>query len=335
MGTHLKKLRWFGLVGAGVVVVASVVIFAVASSGDPAPPQSLGEIRGFGGGAEGRLADDTIALWEAFSREEHVQDCMSRAGLDYTIDVVFPKAEVVAVADSLGIVAADDSRGNGAQGLASETSGSGGAQQGLLDDLMTSDVSPVPAVESDQYFMALYGETAADVAYVESTGFLPEGRNDFARGGCYGASWDAIPGLYELRREISGEVREAKATEMAAALPCVTPNGVRLAGLREMEEAMITAFDSGESPADIDEIAVDLESCGPALERENAAASERARATVFARHRQRLLRQDERYGSIIDDHIESDRPFEEYLQGALAQIEYEAQIEDEQHTHSP
>ena len=323
MRTHPRRLRWLGLAGmAGVLVVASVATFVVASSGDPAQPQSLSEIPGFRRSAEGMVADDTIAFWEAFSREEHVHDCMSRAGLDYTIDVAFPTGPVLSIASSLDIVANDNSEGDDSEALASESVGQSSAQQNMLDDLMTPDINLVPVVESDQYFMALYGETAADVAYVESTGFLPEGRNDFARGGCVGASWDAIPGLYDRRSEIFDDVREAKVTELADAVPCVTPNGVRLASLGDWEEALVEAFESGESTQD-------LESCEAALERENEAANERARATVFSHHKQRLLTQHERYGSIVDDVIEPDQPFTEYLQGALAEIE------DEPHTHTP
>lgn len=273
-----------------------------ASSDDPVQPQSLSEIPGFRT-SEGGLADDTILLWEVFSREKYVQNCMSQAGFDYNL--AFP-LDLPAVADWLGIVADDDS--------VSGEVGQGGSQQGLLDDLMTTDSSPVPVAEGDQYFMALYGETAADVAYVESTGFLPEGRNDFARGGCVGAAWDAIPRLSELPRELSDEVREERAIEMADAAPCVTPNGVTLENLGDMEWAYVAALESGESTQDV-------ESCAPALERENEAASERARATVFARHKQRLLRQYERYGSIVEDVIKPDEQFSQYLRDALIRRE--------------
>ena len=325
MTTHTRMSRWFGLAGvSGVLVVASVVTLAVTSSSNPARPQSLSEIPGFRTSTEGRVADDTIALWQAFSREEHVQDCMSQAGLDYSIDVAFPAGAMLAVTDLLGI---DDNVGSVSEGV-----GQGGAQQGLLEDLAqqglledltTPDISPVPVAEDDQYFMTLFGESAADVALVNSTGFLPEGRNDFAQGGCVGASWDAIPILYVLRDELLPEVREEKATEMADAIPCVTPNGVRLANLADFEAA---AFDSGEITQDV---LKDVSSCEAALYKENAAASARARATVFARHKQRLLQQEERYGSIVDDLIEPDEQFSQYLQGTVNGLG------DEADTHSP
>ena len=316
MTTHTRMSRWFGLAGvSGVLVVASVVTLAVTSSSNPAQPQSLNEIPGFRTSTEGRVADDTIALWQAFSREEHVQDCMSQEGLDYSIDLPFPGGATLAVTDSLGI---DDNVGSVSEGV-----GQGGAQQGLLEDLTTPDISPVPVAEDDQYFMTLFGESAADVAMVNSTGFLPEGRNDFAQGGCVGASWDAIPILYVLRDELLPEVREEKATEMADAIPCVTPNGVRLANLADFEAA---AFDSGEITQDV---LKDVGSCEAALLKENAAASARARATVFARHKQRLLQQEERYGSIVDDLIKPDEQFLQYLQGAVNGLG------DEADTHSP
>ena len=325
MTTHTRMSRWFGLAGvSGVLVVASVVTLAVTSSSNPARPQSLSEIPGFRTSTEGRVADDTIALWQAFSREEHVQDCMSQEGLNYSIDVAFPAGAMLAVTDLLGI---DDNVGSVSEGV-----GQGGAQQGLLEDLAqqglledltTPDISPVPVAEDDQYFMTLFGESAADVARVNSTGFLPEGRNDFAQGGCVGASWDAIPILYVLRDELLPEVREEKATEIADAIPCVTPNGVRLANLADFEAA---AFDSGESTQDV---LKDVGSCEAALLKENAAANDRARATVFARHKQRLLQQEERYGSIVDDLIEPDEQFSQYLQGAVNGLG------DEADTHSP
>ena len=269
------------LVEEGVLEVAEdtgqpVPTTTVASSGDPAQPQSLGEIPGFRRSPEGSEADDTIVLWEAFSRETYVQNCMSQEGLDYHIDIASPWGARLAVTES------------------------------------------IPVSESDRYFMTLYGESAADVAAVKSTGFLPEGRNDFAQGGCVGASWDAIPRLYELRDELSDEVKEAKATEMAEAVPCVTPSGVRLANLADLETtldaAFAAAFESGESTSDVLQ---DMESCEAALETENAAAGDRARTTVFARHKPRLLRQEELYGSIVDDLIEPDEQFSQYLQGTV------------------
>ena len=104
---------------------------------------------------------------------------------------------------------------------------------GRSDSELAAHAETLTGPERNRYALTFLGETDTDVAGVDATGALPEGRKDFATGGCLGAAWDAIPGLYELLRE----VREAKAAELATAAPCVTAEGVRIASLQALEAA--------------------------------------------------------------------------------------------------
>ena len=168
--------------------------------------------------------------------------------------------------------------------------------------------------------MALFGESTHDVDHFDTTGLLPEGRNDFAVGGCRGAAWDAIPGHYVLRDELLADVREAKVAESAKIEPCVTSDGLRLASLEELEEA----FDEASTNATMlsSEFEQSLEACEEALLDEESTASERAHATVFARHESRLHAHHKNFDTVLDK-IESDREFLRYLDGLVVDLERE------------
>ena len=163
------------------------------------------------------------------------------------------------------------------------------------------------------------GETAADVAYVDSTGFLPDGRNDFAKGGCRGASWDQIPGHYVIRDEILAEVREAKTLESDDITVCVTESGLVLDGLGALAEAYDDLMASGMNPSDVE---ASLRACEEHLEAENHAANERARATVFERHETRLKEHHREFEDVLEK-IESDREFLVYLDSLVVDLERE------------
>ena len=163
------------------------------------------------------------------------------------------------------------------------------------------------------------GETAEDVAYVDATGFLPEGRNDFAKGGCRGASWDQIPGHYVIRDEILAEFREAKALESDDIAECVTESGLVLDGLEALVEAYDDLVASGISPSNVES---SLRACEEHLEAENDAAGERARATIFERHEIRLKEHHREFEDVFEK-IESDRDFLVYLDSLVVDLERE------------
>ena len=297
MKVQIRIYCWFLVIGPiGVLATILIVVLATTSSGGPAPARSLSDVPGFRTSPEGMFEDDMIALWEAFNREQHVQECMDHADFDYTIEVAFPAAAVLQVAQSLNLTGSLDS--------ASQLAGRSDSQQAAYVDTLTKP-------ERNQYFLTLSGETAEDVARFDATGELPEGRNEFARSGCYGAVRDALPGLYKLRRELIPEVIEEKARESTKLPPCVTADGVRIKNLQVLEEVY-----------ELNGSAEQLESCEESLVQANEMARKLADATVFSRHKVRLIDQDKRYRSALDE-IESDREFLKYLDGLVIDLERE------------
>lgn len=206
----------------------------------------------------------------------------------------FPGSDRLEIADSLDI--------SGSLGSSSQLAG-------RSDSELAAHAETLTGPERNRYVLTFLGETDTDVAGVDATGALPEGRNDFATGGCLGAAWDAIPGLYELRSELLREVREAKAAELATAAPCVTAEGVRIASLQALEAAYERDSSSRE-----------LKACEGPLVKTNEMARERANATVLARHEARLLEQERRYQSALVE-LKSDRAFLEYLDGVVTGLE--------------
>ena len=291
-----------------VVVVAFVVVLAagavvgtaVALRGASEGSEELRDVYGFRSGDE----DDLIALWHTFDRERYIRECMGEAGFSYSIAVAFPHESMLTAARALGL-----------RGDISPYP----RQVSEIDILQTDEVSALAASDRDSYYLALMGETADDIAYVDATGFLPEGRNDFARGGCRGASWDQIPGPYVLRDEILAEVREAKMLESEEIEPCITESGLVLDGPEALDEEYDDLVATGMNPSDVE---ASLRDCEEHLEAENSAASERARATIFERHEIRLKEHHQRFEDVFEQ-IESDREFLVYLDSLVVDLERE------------
>nr|MBX2880165.1 hypothetical protein [Granulosicoccus sp.] len=161
---------------------------------------SSDDVPGFGISAENAMRDDTIALFEAYQREAIVNACMKEAGLDYEIEVAFPIGVAIKIASTMEL---PDPHGL--------------SQLGTLvgaGDRNRQRASVLSVTEQERYFQNLYGESAADMALVESTGELPEGRADFARGGCYGKSWEAIPGVYAMKRNLTSQINIARKKQL-------------------------------------------------------------------------------------------------------------------------
>ena len=155
---------------------------------------SLDRYAGFGQSPDAALRDETIAYWEAFQREVLVRDCMARAGFDYAPAVAFPTGDMLEVAENLGI--RDQGSPPDVPGLSSPTSWNRGYERGLT------------VSERERYNQTLLGESAADVAEADRTGIVPDGRRaeEFATGGCLGEAKAAIPSIWDVQRNLSGEM---------------------------------------------------------------------------------------------------------------------------------
>ena len=279
-------------------------------------PQTLREVPGFRPRYQGPVSDDTFYLWEAFKRQRYIQDCMTEKGFNYVFDVDWPDSWFAEIADSLGMV------GNTGAG-----SGSGGPQQEPRAATRSPDIDSLSAEELERYYRALYDETTADVE-VWITGYLPLGRDTFATGGCFGAAQTAIDSVDSLRDELDEELVDEKKKEMLKAPSCTTPKGVELKDLIALSDVYLEANNAyydgektqKEAQAYVQDVEADLEKCRGALRSANNAAWDRAAATIFERHKKRLLEHAKHWFAVADE-LPNDIEFTRYLQDAINDLE--------------
>ncbi len=154
----------------------------------------LDDIPGLGVSEAAAQRDELIAYWEAYRRDELVEQCMREAGFVWYPEALYPEPVVVKIANAMGV------------------------------QLPVVDVVPQkpPAVrnreveasldpgERDRYFRVLFGESAADVQYVrESGGALPpnyEGVGGFATSGCVGDAEDLVGSVWDLKKRLADEL---------------------------------------------------------------------------------------------------------------------------------
>lgn len=210
---------------------------------------SLGAIPGFGKNADAMRRDDTIALWEAYRREVLIIDCMRDAELDYAPTELATRGQRRQSAIHLG----------------------------LPEPSAAAQTVPESRPDSDAYWMTLAGITAQEAS---------EGRGDEV-GGCIGTAWDALPGLWELKRTLSEaqadmfeRVQEHPALELARAefLTCTDQLGMAgLAGPEDVDELVA-------SGGSVEQAMTALDTCMPAYERRQAVAVAAAELSFVATH---------------------------------------------------
>lgn len=158
---------------------------------------TLDAYAGFGQTADAELRDETIAYAEAFEREQLVAECMADAGFDYEPAVAFPDGDMLEIAEHLGVDGTD----------ATAAGDSTPASRNRADERdLTAD-------ERERYNQTLLGESAADIAEADRTGEVPAGRraDEFATGGCYGTAQQAVPSIWDTRRELSADLDTLRA----------------------------------------------------------------------------------------------------------------------------
>ncbi len=279
-------------------LVATVLVIGTGSDATAPLRSDLESVPGFGVAIDDANRDDTIALYEAWQRETLVAACMNDAGFEYHVEVAFPATAVAEVAARLD-VAPSDSRAGTVSGL--QPSPNRAYSDGLA-----------PA-ERDRYFRTLFAESAADFDAVDGEGALPAGRDDFATGGCFGAAWDAVPGVYALKRDLAGDLAEARQAAGSAAITDGACAGT------PSEQAMDEAAAAG----------APLAEPGAACAAQLAAAAKSARVAaendVFAAHAARLGQHAAAYSGVMD-RIATDAGFQAFLGGVAndlaAEIEH-------------
>jgi len=183
----------------GILLFAAVATASIANGSPTIERPLLSDIPGFGATDDTGARDEAIALWEAFKREELVQSCMAAAGFGYKIEVSFPAGAVVDVASYLTVepsLAPVDGR---------TVSLAGGKRAANWNDFLSLNEG-----DRDRYALTLYGERAIELIAVNESGALPDGRSDFARGGCVGDAEAAIPGIWALRRAMFQDLETAR-----------------------------------------------------------------------------------------------------------------------------
>lgn len=227
-------------IAAAALIVFAVMSFVVPRAQGADATTIFDDVPGFGRSEAAVLRDETVALYEAWQREVMVADCMSRAGFSYRPEFLYSPADARQVAGSLGVVAST-------------------APGARADDANESYLGTLSALELDRYHLTLWGETAADLEYVDTTSRLPLGRDPavFASGGCRGAADAAIPGIWELPRQLFDALMTARAgiTESAAFQDartdfdqCVSSiTGFTVTDLSELESLGTTSYASREA----------------------------------------------------------------------------------------
>jgi hypothetical protein len=191
--------------------------------GYPEPPApatyALDDVAGFGRSPEATERDQTIALWEAFEREQSVAACMAHAGFTYQPAVAFPTEDVREIADRLGIDATRHRTAPAADNQAYE-----------------AGLSPA---ERERYNQTLLGESAADVDEANRTDQVPH--VNFATGGCFGGARAAVPGVWDAPRHLNSQGRPApSASEVAAVRQRYTGVMARIQADRELAAYLAT-----------------------------------------------------------------------------------------------
>lgn len=153
--------------------------------------ESLSDIAGLGTEAGDAERDDLIAYWESWRRARYVVKCMNDAGYEWHLDPDYPREGTSALASAIGVVP-----------LATPSEDTAAANHEYVSSLAASRV--------DGYFQALYGESAADIGRLEETGAYPDHRDDFAEGGCKGASWDAIGSVWSLKDDLAPDLKRLR-----------------------------------------------------------------------------------------------------------------------------
>lgn len=263
-----------------------------------APLFPLDSTPGLGRSPGAAQRDDTIAAWEAFQRAQVITSCMARAGFSYVTNVAFPAETLAHVARGLGVTARAPSNDPSP------------AQQNRAYEATLS-----PA-DQERYARALWAESAADIATMLRTGASPAGRGaDFGNGGCRGEA-NALPSIWTLQRQLSGEL-DAMRKEIAASVAISAGDryaacadgagGITARGPADVER--IVATDKSRSSV----VSFVLKQCGPLWAAAYRRAETAAHRSFAQRHDSVLLAAQERYRFAMQD-IRRDQGFRLYLE---------------------
>ena len=289
------------VLGGSLVLVGAVSIVSAASGPPAAHP--LDSYPGFGRSPDAALRDDTYAYWEAFRRERVVEACMADSGFLYAPDVAFPSEAMLAVASGLRVEARQ------ALGLVRPS------------DTNRAYDSALSPSERDRYFMALFGESAADIKEANRTGQVPTGRaDDFAEGGCTGKAAVNVGSIWDLRRSLATEYAEMHRATFNAPELSSTRDDYRAcaaqAGVADIADP--AELDRAFADGRVDSSSSALANGCDAIWEAGYRRAEAAGAAQFVRQHQEALRAaSERYRNVMSS-IRGDAEFLTYLSTQVA-----------------
>lgn len=192
-------------------------------------PMMLDQYIGFGRTEASALRDDSVALWEAFKREQSVAACMENAGFSYAPDPAYPDAAQVTVSNYLKVTPVSKP-----VPYPSETN--------------KKIVASLPDEDLDRYYQALYGESLKDIRAVEKSGGEVVPHDHWREGGCTGAAATEVGSLWDAKRELADQIDEMNQTAAKASAAeyssCVQPRyGSAVKDPSDLEEVAKAAAD--------------------------------------------------------------------------------------------
>jgi hypothetical protein len=287
-----------------IVIVLPVLMFlfgyGFTTSADANPdrsPSPLATVPGLARDHEGELRDDTIALYETFQAEVGIGLCMRAKGHIYRPELSFPPEFAVAISQDLDISLASI-EANG--GPLNETARDSGRQRNR------KYVDAMSRSAKNSYYMDLLGESLEDVEFVNRASALPQGRTDFATGGCVGKVNEARSGVYDLRSEVNETARSERAKM----------HSEQNVGCSHAALAHITSIEQYEEEYDAVQEAVGaagVEQCEAELAEQASAISLRADEAAYEKHSKALDRHSARYSKMLEK-AKNDRSFKAFLE---------------------
>jgi hypothetical protein len=256
---------------------------------------------GFGRSPAAAGRDDTVALWEAFTKEREVAGCMRAAGFDYEPAVAFPTGAVADVGRQLGISAADHPP--------PEPSKRNDAAAGALD-----------RVARNRYFLTLNGETAEAVdRFAASEGAGAPA--DFGSGGCVGEAEERVGSVWELNRRLEPEVEAMHRVAAERAGPAYAACVGERSGLRVDDPGDIESLltNSSTPPDEKTKYGEVFDACMPTWDAAVDAEFRDLAASFIAEHRVELESFSARYEGAMA-RIKRDDSFRKYVAEVLGRV---------------
>jgi hypothetical protein len=290
---------------AALAVCAAAVMLAVEGrDGAPAQAQTsqqdpLDAYPGFGRTSAAAQRDDAIAAWEAFRREQHVSNCMRRAGFTYVEEMAFPEEALREVARGLGV-----SRS--------------AARSVAPADVNVRARADLTAEKLNGYYLALYNETAQAIADAEASGGVGT-TPEFATGGCVAEAEAAVGSIWSVYRQLQDEMDALREQVTADAGPAYADCARAQAGVAATSPGVLESLldDPGRSGVDAARVRSAFETCTGVWETAYRAAQDARLAGFVDAHASVLQPLKDRYATALKT-LSADTEFRAFLAASIA-----------------